>query len=35
MTLRVTNMPDFILVQPSAGVDFWEIVEALGKLIFR
>jgi hypothetical protein len=32
MTLQITNKQDYILVQPSAGVNFWEIIEALGKL---
>ncbi|MEJ2100150.1 MAG: hypothetical protein P8X68_09245 [Desulfobacterales bacterium] len=30
--MKLTNEKDYILVEPSAGVDFWEIIEGIGKL---
>ena len=30
--MKITIEKDYILVEPSAGVDFWEIIEGIGKL---
>lgn len=30
--MKITNEKDYILVEPSDGIDFWEIVEGIGKL---
>ena len=32
MTLKITNKEDYILVEPSMGMDYWEILEALPAL---
>jgi hypothetical protein len=31
--MKITNVKDYILVEPSAGIDFWEIIEGIGKLL--
>ena len=30
--MKITNEKDYILVEPSEGIDFWEIIEGIGKL---
>ena len=32
MSLKITAKQDYILVEPSAGVDYWEILEGISKL---
>ena len=32
MSLKITAKHDYILVEPSAGVDYWEILEGISKL---
>jgi len=32
MPMKITNEKDYILVEPSEGIDFWEIIEGIGKL---
>jgi hypothetical protein len=30
--MKITKEKDYILVEPSEGIDFWEIIEGIGKL---
>jgi hypothetical protein len=32
MPLNITNNDDYILVESSMGMDFWEIMEGVSKL---
>ena len=32
MPLKITAKQDYILVEPSAGMDYWEILEGISKL---
>ena len=34
MTLEITDKNDYILVEPSMGMDYWKILEALPALFF-
>ena len=33
MTVKITIKQGYILVEPSKGIDFWEIYEGVGKLL--
>ena len=33
MLLKLTNKSDYILVEPPTGMDYWEILEGISKLI--
>jgi hypothetical protein len=30
--MKITKEKDYVLVEPSEGIDFWEIIEGIGKL---
>lgn len=30
--MKITSKKDYILVEPPKGIDFWEIIEGIGKL---
>lgn len=35
MTLKITDKEDYILVGPSMGMDYWEIMQSIPALLFR